>query len=615
MKPQAIQSPRQSIGALIALAATAALAGCHAEPPPAVIARPVAPRATESMADEALPQVRFVDVTKESGITFTHANFALGDKLLPETMGSGVAVLDYDSDGDPDLFFVNSGPWPGQSPAEGGTVPVQGLFRNDGKGRFEDVTQGSGLDVSLPGMGAAVGDYDNDGDPDLYITALGGGRLFRNDAGKFVDVTTQTKTQAARGWLTSAAFFDMENDGDLDLFICQYVVWSPEIDRGITTQITGDQKKLAYDPPSAFKGTSNILLRNDGGTFADISQEAGIDIRTPDLKEPMAKSLGVAPFDIDGDGLVDLAVANDTVPNFLYHNQGNGKFEEVGIICGVALDKSGSARGAMGIDWADFKGDGSLALAIGNFANEMIALYVVDDPTTLQFADLANLYGLGAPTQPPLKFGLFFFDYDLDGRPDLLSVNGHLESDISLVQASQTYPQSAQLYWNASRPRQPAGGSSGPSAAARGDSRVFVQIGPSVAGPDLFKPIVGRGSAYADFDGDGDLDVVLTANGGPAMLCRNDGGSQNHWLRLKLAGARSNRDAIGARVQLEADGKTIRQQLFPAKGYLSSAEPMLTFGLGSASKVDRVAIIWPSGAKSDLKDVNADQVLSVSEPK
>ena len=265
-------------------------------------------------------------------------------------------------------------------------------------------------------------------------------------------MTDEANAQASDGWRTSAAFFDMENDGDLDLFVCNYVAWSPEFDRGQNFQLAGTGQGRAYGPPTAFGGTLCVLLRNDGGTFADVSEEAGIQVRTPDLKAPMGKSLGVAPYDVDGDGLVDLAVANDTVQNFLFHNLGGGKFEEIGITSGIAFDQSGAARGAMGIDWADFRNDGSLGLAIGNFANEMTALYVTDDPASLQFSDLANLYGLGAPTQPPLKFGLFFFDYDLDGRLDLLTANGHLESEIAKVQASETYAQPAQLFWNTGKP-------------------------------------------------------------------------------------------------------------------------------------------------------------------
>jgi hypothetical protein len=571
-------------------------AGCAPEAPAPTVAEPVAPVAPAEIPMEALPNVKFVDITEPAGITFVHRNYALGEKLLPETMGAGVAFLDYDGDGDPDLLLLNSAPWPGQDALK--EVPAYAaLCRNDGKGHFEDVTDAAGLKRSMAGMGVAVGDYDNDGDPDLYITTLRGGLLFRNDQGRFHDVTDETNAHGADSWLTSAAFFDLENDGDLDLFACNYVQWSPEIDRSISTQLTGTGKGVAYDPPTAFKGTVNILLRNDGGRFTDVTGESGIECRTPELKEPMAKSLGVAPLDIDGDGLVDLAVANDTVPNFLFHNLGGGKFEEIGITAGVAYDQAGQARGAMGIDWADFRGDGSLGLAIGNFANEMTALYVTDAPESLQFSDLANLYGLGAPTQPPLKFGLFYFDYDLDGRPDLLSANGHLESDISRVQASQTYEQAAQLFWNSGQPGR----------------SMFVLITAATAGPDLFRPMVGRGSAYADIDGDGDLDVVLTANGGPARLLRNDGGNTNHWLRIALKGTRSNRDGLGAKVVVTAGDRTQRAQLFPAKGYLSSVERVLTFGLGAAAKVDRVVVTWPSGETTELTDPKTDTVITIEE--
>ena len=569
-------------------------AGCTPPPATTVVPKPEAPRAPE-VASTSIPSIKFVDITESAGIRFTHTNGAAGEKLLPETMGSGVAALDYDGDGDPDLLFVNSTHWQAQS-SQG--HPTQALYRNDGKGHFEDVTAEAGLAVELFGMGVAVGDYDNDGDPDVFLSALGGGRLFRNDGkGHFEDVTAAANASGGAGWQTSAAFFDMENDGDLDLFVCRYVDWNEPYDRGQGFQLSGNPGQRAYGAPTAFKGSFCTLLRNDGGTFVDVSESSGIQVKTPGLKDPVGKSLGVAPWDIDGDGLVDLAVANDTVPNFLFRNLGGGKFEEIGYISGVAFDLNGQARGAMGIDWADFKCDGSLGLAIGNFANEMTALYVCDDPKTLLFADLANVYGLGAPSAPPLKFGLFFFDYDNDGRPDLLSVNGHLESDIAKVQASQSYKQAAQLFWNTGRPGR----------------NLYALVGPDSAGPDLFLPIVGRGGAYLDIDGDGDLDVVTTANGGPARLLRNDGGSEGHHFRLKLVGKASNREGIGAKVDVRIARAVQRRQNFPGKGYLSSVEPALDFGLGVSPRPDEVTVTWPSGKVTKLEGIVAGKSYVVDE--
>jgi hypothetical protein len=569
--------------------------GCGPGEAKPVVPPPVAPvRHTETTA-EALPSVRFVDITKKAGIAFVHDNGALGEKLLPETMGSGAAFLDYDGDGDQDLFFVNSSYWPGH---EVKPAPTQALYRNDGKGHFQNVTKEAGLDKTFYGQGVAVGDYDNDGYPDLYVTSIGRGYLFHNDGkGHFEDVTLRTNTKGPNGWLTGAAFLDIDNDGDLDLFICNYITWTRDIDKIQGFQLTGIGR--AYGPPTSFGGSFCALLRNDGGQFTDISEDSGIQVRTPDLKVPVGKSLGVAPYDVDGDGLVDIAVANDTVQNFLFHNKGQGKFEEIAIIAGVAFDQSGSPRGGMGADWAPFMNDERLGLAIGNFANEMTALYVCDQPATLQFSDLANLYGLGAPTQPPLKFGLFFFDYDLDGRLDLLSANGHLEPEISKVQASESYEQPAQLFWNT--------GQSG--------RRLYVQVKPENAGLDLFKPIVGRGAAYADIDGDGDLDVVLTMNNGPARLFRNDGGNQNHWLRVELTGngKTSNRDAIGAKVQLKAGEIMCQRQLFPTKSYLSSVELPLTFGLGQLDHADELTITWPSGKVTTSKNLKADRVHRITE--
>jgi hypothetical protein len=569
--------------------------GCGPGAAKPAIPKPLAPVRPAEVKAESLPSVTFVEITKDAGIAFVHDNGALGEKLLPETMGAGVAFLDYDNDGDQDLFFVNSSYWPGHAVKP---APTQALYRNDGKGHFQDVTKEAGLDKTFYGQGVAVGDYDNDGDADLFVTAIGRGYLFRNDGkGHFDDVTEPANAKGPHGWLTGASFLDIDNDGDLDLFIANYITWTPEIDKRQGFQLTGIGR--AYGPPTSFGGSLCALLRNDGGRFTDISKQSGIEVRTPDLKVPLGKSLGVAPYDIDGDGLVDIAVANDTVQNFLFHNKGKGQFEEIAILSGVAFDQSGSPRGGMGIDWAPFLNDERLGLAVGNFANEMTALYVCDQPSSLVFSDLANLYGLGAPTQPPLKFGLFFFDYDLDGRLDLLSANGHLEPEISKVQASETYEQPVQLFWNSGKPGR----------------ELFVLVKPENAGPDLFQPLVGRGTAYADIDGDGDLDVVVTVNNGKARLFRNDGGNRNHWIRVVLAGngKTSNRDALGAKLELKAGDMTCHRQLFPAKSYLSSVELPLTFGLGPLDRADLLTITWPSGKVSTLKNLKADRSYRIEE--
>jgi len=544
-----------------------------------------------------IPIARFTDITAQSGIKFAHVNGAYGEKLLPETMGGGVAFFDFDNDGAADLLFINSAYWPWATNSAANTNPTMALYRNDGRGHFTGATAGSGLDVSFFGMGAVVGDYDNDGNVDVFITGVGENRLFHNlGGGKFEDVTTRAGlTNDPKRWSTSAAFVDYDNDGRLDLFVCNYVKWSREIDRGVNYTLGGIGR--AYGPPLNFEGSFPLLYHNEGGgRFRDVSREAGIQITNSATGQPMAKSLGLAPVDLNDDGWIDFVLANDQVQNFVFSNRHNGTFAEVGAQSGVAFDPYGLARGAMGIDSARFRNDNALGIAIGNFANEMNALYVAQNDSLL-FADEAITEGIGPASRQLLKFGLFFFDYDLDGRLDVLTCNGHIEEEISKLQRSQTYRQPAQLFWNAS--------------SMKGAS--FVAVESAQCGKDLFKPIVGRGSAYADIDGGGDLDVVLTQIHGPPVLLRNDQQLGRHWLRLKLVGAKSNRDAIGAWVKVHVDGRTLAQQVMPTKGYLSQSELPLTFGLGKATRPDGVEIIWPGGTTQKVAQVKVDTLNVIQE--
>jgi hypothetical protein len=559
-----------------------------------------APELPRAVAD--VPTAKFTDITAESGIQFTHFNGAHGDKLLPETMGGGVAFFDFNQDGAADLLFVNGREWPwgkAESGKQKAEIPARTvtLYRNDGRGHFTDVTAGSGLDANFYGTGVAVGDYDNDGLVDVLVTGVGENHLFRNlGGGKFEDVSARAGlVNEPTRWSTSAAFVDYDNDGRLDLFICNYVKWSREIDQGVNYTLAGIGR--AYGPPLNFEGSFPQLYHNEGGgKFQDVSRAAGLQITNAATGAPIAKSLGIAPVDLNNDGWIDFVVANDQVQNFVFSNRHNGTFAEVGAQSGVAFDPYGLARGAMGIDSARFRNDNALGIAIGNFANEPNALYVAQNDSLL-FADEAITEGLGPASRQLLKFGLFFFDYDLDGRLDVLTANGHIEEEISKIQKSQSYRQPAQLFWNVSSRKGAA----------------FVPVPPEKAGADLFKPIVGRGSAYADIDGDGDLDVVLTQIAGSPLLLRNDQKLGHRWLRLKLIGAKSNRDAIGAWVKVRVEGRTLAQQVMPAKGYLSQSESVLTFGLGNAKRVDAVEITWPGGAVQKVSSVKVDALNMINE--
>ncbi|HUY36336.1 MAG TPA: CRTAC1 family protein [Pirellulales bacterium] len=559
------------------------------------VARPVGLPEKRDRSRAKIPKVVFTDVTDAAGIRFTHVNGAYGDKLLPETMGGGCAFFDFDNDGDPDLLLINSRYWPSHQPDDE-PAPTMCLYRNDGQGHFDDATAECGLDVSAYGMGVAVGDYDNDGWIDVFISAVGPNLLFRNEQGKFRDVTADSGVAgAAAEWSTSCGWLDYDNDGDLDLFVANYVKWTREID--LSLRCTLDGTRRAYCRPDAFEGTFPYLYRNDGGgKFSDVSEQAGVQVRNVHTDVPVAKSLGVAPVDLDGDGWIDLVVANDTVQNLVFLNQGDGTFKEWGLNCNIAFDPDGKARGAMGADTGRFRNDRTLGIVIGNFANELTALYVSQgDP--LQFADEAIATGLGPPSRLLLKFGVFFFDYDFDGRLDILTANGHLEDDISKVQQAQRYEQPPQLYWNA-----------GP----RSDSE-FVLVPEADCGADFRAPLVGRGATYADIDGDGDLDVLITAVRSRPRLLRNDQALGRHWLRVRLTGKRSNRDAIGAWVEAHVAGEVFSRQVMPTRSYLSQVELPVTFGLGGATQVDKLVVRWPDGSVREVKDVEIDRLLRIEQ--
>jgi hypothetical protein len=408
-----------------------------------------------------------------------------------------------------------------------------------------------------------------------------------NDGGRFRDVTDRAGVAGGSDdWSTSAGFFDYDNDGDLDLFVCNYVEWSRELDLQLNFTLNG--KDRAYGPPNQYQGTHSRLYRNEGdGTFRDVSAESGIRVVNPATGRPMGKALAVTFADADRDGFLDIFVANDTVQNFVFRNLGGTRFEEIGSTSGVGFDNMGNATGAMGIDAAELAGDGSLGVGIGNFANQQTSFFL-QQTEPWQFVDVSSAAGIGSASRLKLSFGLFFFDYDLDGRLDLLQANGHLEDEINQIQPSQHYRQPAQLFWNCS-----TGG------------RICFAPVPEAELGDLARPIVGRGATYADLDGDGDLDVVIAQTGGPPLVVRNDQQLPHHWLRVRLIGRPPNRDAIGAEIELSAGGRVQRRRVMPSRSYLSQVELPVTFGLGTDPRVDSLVVRWPDG---ELQQVTVDAV-------
>ena len=531
-------------------------------------------------AGAAAPPVTFTDVTTAAGLDFTHDNGATGQKLLPETLGSGGVFLDVDGDGDQDILLVNSMGWP----EDGGGDGTSALYRNDGDGTFTDVTAGSGLDVPLYGIGGAAADYDNDGVTDVYLTALGENRLFRGTGdGTFRDVTS-TAGVGDDGFSTSALWLDYDHDGALDLLVANYVEWTPEGDLFCT--LDGDAK--SYCTPEAYPGQEPTLYRNRGdGTFDDVTEAAGLT-----GFDAATKSLGLAMLDFDGDGWLDVFVANDTEPDRLYRNQGDGTFVDEALIAGVAFSEAGVARAGMGVDAADYDGSGRPSLVVGHFSNEMIALY--HNEGNGLFIDEAPRSALGRASLLTLAFACFFFDYDLDGAPDIFAANGHVADDIERVQPRVTHAQPPHLFRNL------------------GDGQFEEVTGD--AGAALSVATVARGGAYADIDGDGDLDLLVTENGGPARLLRNEGGNASRALRIKTVGTTSNRDGIGARVDVTlGSGGSRWQRVKTGSSYASQSELPLTFGLGDADRVEAVRVTWPSGTVDELGPQDAGQTLTVRE--
>ncbi|MFL6447643.1 MAG: CRTAC1 family protein [Bryobacteraceae bacterium] len=522
--------------------------------------------------------VHFSEVSTQAGLKFTHHNGGFGKKYLPETMGSGNAFVDLDGDGWPEIILLNGKDW-----TPHGKRYLSALYRNNRNGTFTDVTAGSGLDMEMYAMGISVADYDNDGRPDVYITALEGDHLFHNEgSNRFRDVTASSAIRNSN-FGTSAAWFDYDRDGKADLFVANYIEWTPATD--FWCSMDGSTK--SYCTPESSKGAPSRLFHNLGnGKFEEVGKKAGI-------ADPTSKSLGVSILDVDNDGWPDIFVANDTQPNKLYRNNHNGTFTEGGVAAGVAYGEDGVARGAMGVDVSDYDRSGHQHLLVGNFSNQMLGLY--HNEGSGLFVDEAPSSSVGRSSLLNLTFGVFFVDFDLDGYPDIFAANGHTEVEIERIQPKVKYKESPLMFRNLGKGR-------------------FENISTTL-GADFSRPIVARGAARADFDHDGDQDILVSTNNGPACLYRNDGGNRNHWLNVRLVGSKSNRSGLGAVIRVQSASGKQSDMMRSGGSYCSQSDLALTFGLGKDDRVTTLEVDWPSGARQKLSDITANQFLTVSEDK
>ena len=531
--------------------------------------------------NDSIP-VKFTDIRKQSGITFLQDSTQTEEKLYLETMGTGVAWLDYDQDGLMDLYFVQSGPTDLYKPDH----PMRSaLYHNNGDGTFTDVTEKAGVAAENHyGQGVAVGDYDNDGYPDIYVTGYGSAILYHNNGdGTFTDVTKKAGVGDEGNWSTSAAWIDYDKDGYLDLVVTNYIEWSPKNNLWCGEHRPGYR---SYCHPGNYKGQKTKLYHNNhDGTFSDVSDSSGVG-------KPEAKGMGVVVADFNNDGWPDIAIANDTWPNFLFINKHDGTFQDVSFISGLAASEDGRYEAGMGIDAADVDGDSWQDVYITHLDFELNRLYHNNRDGT--FTDVTFSSGIGNKAILLSGVSMKFLDYDNDGWPDILQINGAMVDNVQLYHSEVTYKEPLLMFHNLGKGQ-------------------FEKIADGALGPDFSRPIAGRGLATADFDNDGDIDVVINNRGDYPSLLRNDGGNANHWLEVLLIGTKSNRDGVGASLKITAGDFVHVEQSKGGMSYMSASDPRILFGLGKYTKIDSLEITWPSGRIDRLKDLPSDKIIAIKE--